>query len=145
MNLNLLSVLGFMILLLAIAGMFLTQTLIGVSSLALAIQFMAIGLMIWSRLTFGMRSFHASARPTEGGIVTRGPYRYLRHPIYAAVLYVVWVGMLSHLSIIPVILTIIATVGSFMRIIAEERLLVEKYPEYTEYAAKTKRVIPFIL
>ncbi len=145
MNLNLLSVLGFMILLLAITGMFLTRSLIGTTDIAIVLQLLSLLLMIWARLTFGLRSFHASARPTEGGIVTTGPYRYLRHPIYAAVLYVIWIGMFSHLSILSIILAAIGTAGSFMRIIAEERLLLARYPDYADYAAKTKRVIPFLL
>lgn len=40
--------------------------------------------MAWARLTFGRRSFHASAVPTAGGVETRGPYRFIRHPIYTA-------------------------------------------------------------
>jgi hypothetical protein len=41
-------------------------------------------------LTFGARSFHAGANPTDGGVVTAGPYRFFRHPIYAAILYFLW-------------------------------------------------------
>ncbi len=145
MNLNLLSVLGFMILLLAIAGMFITQSLIANTGVGIGLQIASIALMFWARLTFGLRSFHASARPTEGGLVTTGPYRYLRHPIYAAVLYVVWIGMLSHLSVVSLFLTVIATVGTFMRILAEEKLVTQKYPEYVGYASKTKKIIPFVL
>lgn len=61
----------------------------------LALQGIAVLLMIWVRLTFGMRSFHATAKATEGGLVTDGPYRYWRHPIYAAVLLCGWAGVLS--------------------------------------------------
>ena len=51
--------------------------------------------MLWARLTFGWRSFHAGARPTEGGIVTRGPYHWVRHPIYLAILLFTWAGVAS--------------------------------------------------
>jgi protein-S-isoprenylcysteine O-methyltransferase Ste14 len=34
-----------------------------------------------ARVTFGGRSFHVGANPTEGGLVTKGPYRFVRHPI----------------------------------------------------------------
>jgi protein-S-isoprenylcysteine O-methyltransferase Ste14 len=37
-----------------------------------------------ARVTFGRRSFHAAANPTAGGLVTTGPYRLIRHPIYTA-------------------------------------------------------------
>jgi len=101
--------------------------------------------MLWARLTFGRRSFHASATPTEGGLVTTGPYKFLRHPIYAAILYFVWTGVVSHLSMLSCVLGIIVTLGLIIRMLAEERLVAEKYPDFTEYAARTKRVIPFII
>ena len=55
-----------------------THALFGTGPLTITVQAAAALLMIWARLTFGMRSFHASANPTEGGLVTRGPYRWLR-------------------------------------------------------------------
>ena len=63
------------------------QELFAGSAPGLVVQVFAIGLMIAARITFGLRSFHAAANPTAGGLVTRGPYALLRHPIYAAVLY----------------------------------------------------------
>jgi protein-S-isoprenylcysteine O-methyltransferase Ste14 len=95
-------------------------------------------------MTFGGRSFHAAARPTEGGVVTSGPYRYVRHPIYAAVIYFTWAGILSHLSILNLVLGICAIAGAGLRIVAEEKLLVDRYPEYKRYANRTKRIIPFL-
>jgi hypothetical protein len=51
----------------------------------LAPEAAAMALMLWVRVTFDRRSFHAVANPTEGGLVTTGPYRFVRHPIYTAV------------------------------------------------------------
>jgi protein-S-isoprenylcysteine O-methyltransferase Ste14 len=96
-------------------------------------------------VTFGGRSFHAAANPTEGGVVTSGPYRFVRHPIYAAVLFFTWAGILSHFSIVNLVLGICAVAGAGLRIAAEERLLVKRYPEYREYAARTKRIIPYLV
>ena len=31
----------------------------------------------------------------RGGLVTTGPYRYVRHPIYAAATYFAWAGALD--------------------------------------------------
>jgi protein-S-isoprenylcysteine O-methyltransferase Ste14 len=112
---------------------------------AIAVQGLAVLLMIWARLTFGGRSFHAGANPTEGGIVTSGPYRFLRHPIYAAVLYFVWAGVGSHASAAAVAAGLVTTAAVAVRIATEERLLVERYPDYREYAARTRRLIPFVL
>ena len=111
----------------------------------IAVQVLAAMLMVWARLTFGRRSFHASAIPTEGGLVTSGPYKFFRHPIYASLLYFVWAGVASHLSLLNCLLGFVPTVGLTVRMLAEERLVTEKYPEYSTYASRTKRVIPFVL
>jgi len=112
---------------------------------AQVIQAAAVLLMIAARLTFGMRSFHAAANPTAGGLVTRGPYHWLRHPIYAAVLYFIWSTALDHRFIQSVAAALLVTAGACVRMYAEESLLLTTYPEYAAYRARTARVIPYVL
>jgi protein-S-isoprenylcysteine O-methyltransferase Ste14 len=111
----------------------------------IAIQILAIMLMVWARITFGRRSFHSAANPSEGGLVTTGPYTFIRHPIYASILYFLWAGVFSHLSVFNLLFALIGTVGVSVRIYAEEHLIILQYPEYSDYAARTKRIIPFLI
>jgi len=115
------------------------------SGVGIAVQALAIVLMIAARLTFGRRSFHAAANPTAGGLVTTGPYRFWRHPIYSAVLYFVWAAALDHHSASAISAAALVTTGALIRMYAEETLLVTVYPEYAAYRARTARVIPFVL
>ena len=112
---------------------------------ALAIQVAAVALMIAARVTFGWRSFHAAANPTAGGLVTRGPYHWLRHPIYAAILYFIWSTAVDHRSTQSVAAALLVTAGACVRMYAEESLLLTTYPEYAAYRARTARVIPYLL
>ena len=108
---------------------------------------LAAVLMLWARFTFGTRSFHAAANPTAGGLVTTGPYRYWRHPIYAAILLFVWAGVLGQgamPTVLAVILAVVATVTTAVRMHSEEQLLQASMPEYAAYAARTKRLVPFV-
>lgn len=145
MNLKNSSLAGLAVATVAIVSLVFTESLFATEPMGITIQVLAALLMLWARLTFGRRSFHASAIPTEGGLVTTGPYRFLRHPIYAAILYFVWTGVTSHFSLLSCVLGVGVTIGLTIRLLAEERMVAEKYPEFTEYAARTKRIIPFIL
>jgi protein-S-isoprenylcysteine O-methyltransferase Ste14 len=143
--LRVMSLLATLVLVAAVLTLFFGHALVATNPIGLAIQGLAIALMIWARVTFGLRSFHAAANPTEGGIVTHGPYRFWRHPIYASILYFFWAAIASHPAWWTITAGIVATLAVAIRIASEERLLVERYPEYRAYAARTKRVVPFVI
>jgi protein-S-isoprenylcysteine O-methyltransferase Ste14 len=135
---------GLVLAVLALVVLVIRGSILADHVVTILVQVLAALLMVWARVTFGRRSFHATADPTEGGLVTSGPYHYLRHPIYAAVCYFLWAGVLSHLSVWDVQVGLVATFGLLLRIFAEERLVTERYPEYAAYAGRTKRIIPFV-
>ena len=145
MNLKFASIAGFVVAGLVLIILVLQESILAAGFVAIIVQILAVLLMFWARVTFGRRSFHATADPTEGGLIISGPYHYLRHPIYAAIMYFLWAGILSHMSLWNVLLGLLATIGLFIRIFAEERLVTERYPNYAEYAVRTKRIIPYVL
>jgi protein-S-isoprenylcysteine O-methyltransferase Ste14 len=145
MSFKVMSIAGFGLLIAVVIALLMGRSLLGESPIPIGVQILAFLLMIWARLTFGSRSFHATANPTDGGLETAGPYHFLRHPIYAAALYFIWAGVLSHLTVINFILGLCGIAGAGLRIAAEEKLLLERYPEYAEYANRTKRIIPYLL
>jgi protein-S-isoprenylcysteine O-methyltransferase Ste14 len=139
-----LSVGGYAMMAGGMAGLVLASAVVSANPVVLALQMAAVGLMIWARIIFGRRSFHATAQPTSGGLVTRGPYRFVRHPIYASVCLFAWACVLGHLSVIALGMAAVVTVGAAVRIVLEERLLRQQYPEYVEYARRTKRIVPYV-
>ncbi|HXX64829.1 MAG TPA: isoprenylcysteine carboxylmethyltransferase family protein [Bacteroidota bacterium] len=139
-----LSLFGLLIGVASIVTLLLRHSLFAIDLFAQAVQVLSFSLMVWARVTFGRRSFHASALPTEGGLVTTGPYRYIRHPIYTSIICFVWAGVLSNCTPTALALGALLTAGMLMRIVAEERLVRVRYPEYGQYAERTKRIIPYI-
>ncbi len=123
----------------------LNKNLFSSNPFGIAAQVLAVGLMLWARVTFGKRSLHAGANPTEGGLVTSGPYRFLRHPIYAAATYFVWAGALSYRTPEAIVAALVVTLCLTGRMFLEEQFLNATYPEYGEYSKRTKRFIPFLL
>ena len=141
---NLLSILGLLLAAAAMVALLFVHHLFATSPYLLAVQVAAALLMIWARKTFGLRSFHAAASTSEGGLVTTGPYRYWRHPIYISIIYFIWAGQVQAPGAVPLALAATASLGLFARMLIEERFLTQVYPEYPEYAKSAKRLIPFV-
>ena len=140
-----LSVVAFACMVAGIVAMYYAHALLAHRPLLLAIQGAAALLMIAARVTFGRRSFHAAANPTAGGLVTTGPYAFVRHPIYAAVIYFAWAGTIETPTSGAIVGALLITAAATIRMLAEERLLVERYPEYRDYMARVKRVVPYVI
>ena len=105
---------------------------------------------IWEFL--GLRQLAGSASnnqpegPLEavnGRLVTKGLYRYVRHPLYSAGIAFIWLLPLMTLNVlaINIALTIYVVVGAYF----EERKLHSDFgQEYADYAAVTPMLIPFL-
>ncbi len=141
---SILSVVGYAFMVIGILMLYFTDALLSPRPGVIALQVLAVALMAWARITFGRRSFHLSANPTEGGLVTSGPYRYIRHPIYAAILLFALPGLAANFSIAGLCYGVVLLAGTLARILCEEHLVRIQYPEYNQYAEKTKRLIPFL-
>jgi protein-S-isoprenylcysteine O-methyltransferase Ste14 len=141
---NLLSIVGFAMAVAALVALLFLHHLIAGNPVLVALQVAAVVLMLWARKTFGWRSFHAAANTSEGGLVTTGPYRYWRHPIYASIVYFVWAGQVEAPELLPIGLAVAATLGLLARMLIEERFLRATYPEYAEYSKRAKRFVPFV-
>jgi protein-S-isoprenylcysteine O-methyltransferase Ste14 len=144
MNCKELSVIALGLSVVALAALILNHGLFSTSPVVIVLQVLAVLLMLWARMTLRLRSFHFSANPTKGGLVTSGPYRYIRHPIYAAVVIIVLVGVIANFSPTNGLFGLIAIAGMVTRALCEEHLLREEYSEYAEYSLHTWRMIPFL-
>ena len=78
-------------------------------------------------------------------LVTVGLYRYIRHPMYAALLALAWGTCLKHVSIASVGLALSACGFLIAMVLAEEREnLADFGADYAAYMKTTKRFIPWV-
>jgi protein-S-isoprenylcysteine O-methyltransferase Ste14 len=82
--------------------------------------------------------------PEVRRLVTGGPYRLVRHPLYAAEILatVAFVMVNPSASTVAVLAPFVAV--QLLRARYEEHLLTGAYPLYAEYARRTRRLVPFI-
>jgi protein-S-isoprenylcysteine O-methyltransferase Ste14 len=104
-----------------------------------------IALAVWARLHLGRNWGMPMTQRAEPELVTSGPYRSIRHPIYsgllAAMLGTALVNNVLGLIVVAVLVPYFYYCG-----IIEERNLTATFPEaYPEYKSKTKMLIPFLL
>ena len=111
----------------------------------IACQVGGLAVMVWARAVFPKGSFRFAAKPAGSVIIQTGPYRFIRHPIYAGALLILWGSIAGHVSIANVGIGFVVSLVVLGKIVAEDRLLRASFPGYEQYARSTKAVIPFVL
>lgn len=112
---------------------------------ALASAAAAIALGLWALSANRPGNFHIRPVPREGGhLVQHGPYRWIRHPMYSALLLAgVAAARLSGDGVAWLILLALAGVLA-VKAAVEERALVAHYADYPDYQKRTRRFVPGI-
>jgi protein-S-isoprenylcysteine O-methyltransferase Ste14 len=107
-----------------------------------ALTWVGLGLLIWAIAVFG-RGVTPSPLPSQKArLRTRGPYRWMRHPMYTGVIMLLAGAMLDRRSWLAAALWV-ALVG-FLAFKAhwEEQRLVESYPGYADYREAVAAFVP---
>jgi protein-S-isoprenylcysteine O-methyltransferase Ste14 len=77
-------------------------------------------------------------------LVTSGPYRYIRHPMYTSVLLMMIAFVIQSPSLENILLWLLLLTVLLAKIKIEERLIPLHIPEYILYQQRSWKLIPFI-
>lgn len=109
--------------------------------MGLALTLAGTLLAFWSVIHLG-RSF--SLLPQARHLVTTGPYRYVRHPIYLGGLLITLAEVWIRFSPLVVALNVLFVGAQIVRLRYEESVLETAFPEYASYRTRTPALIPGI-
>jgi protein-S-isoprenylcysteine O-methyltransferase Ste14 len=143
--LNGLSALAVVLVLRAFHGGSLAVTSPVVGAIGAVVFAAGLALAVWARIQLGRNWGMPMTQKAEPELVTSGPYRFVRHPIYTGLL----AGLLgTALATSLAGLVVVAVLGGYFYYSAavEEKNLIATFPTaYPAYRNSTKMLIPFLL
>ncbi len=103
------------------------------------------GLVVWSAVVLGRFMMHEAAVRDDHALVATGPYRFVRHPVYAGYLALLLGSGIASLNIYLWMIWPISFTGILIQASSEEQVLGERFgPDYESYARRTGRLVPRI-
>ena len=115
------------------------------AGIGLVLFALGLAFAIWARIHIGRNWGMPMTQKAEPELVTSGPYRLVRHPIYSGILAA---GVGTAVALDWLWLTAVALSGVYFLYSAtvEERYMADQFPdEYPVYKRSTKLLVPFIL
>jgi protein-S-isoprenylcysteine O-methyltransferase Ste14 len=113
------------------------------AGLGLLLFALGLGFAIWARLHIGRNWGMPMSQKDDPELVTGGPYRLVRHPIYSGIL-LAGVGTAVALNWLWLSAVVLAGIYFVYSAFAEERYLIELFPDtYPAYKQSSKMLVPF--
>ena len=104
-----------------------------------------IAFAIWARIHLGRNWSPVPALKENHELVTSGPYRFVRNPIYTGILVALFGSALAAGFAYWIVFIVCLAVFTW-RVYTEDRLMLEQFPEtYPPYRQRTKALIPYVV
>jgi protein-S-isoprenylcysteine O-methyltransferase Ste14 len=114
------------------------------TGIGLALFAVGLALAIWARLYIGRNWGMPMTRRQEPELVTTGPYRKVRHPIYSGIILAL-IGTALATTLYGLIAAVILSGYFTYSATREEAFLAQEFPDaYPAYKHSTKMLIPFL-
>jgi protein-S-isoprenylcysteine O-methyltransferase Ste14 len=78
-------------------------------------------------------------------LIVSGPYRAVRHPIYAGLLFALLGSALQHGLVRSFLAVLTCVVGLYLKVSVEEEFMVQRFGEaYLRYRRNVSTLVPFL-
>ncbi len=106
---------------------------------------LSFALIFWAITTMQKSKLRILPEPSATAtLITNGPYRFIRHPMYTAIL-LGSIGLLIHqFTLVRLVLIIALAIVLLIKLGWEEKMLSQKFEGYKNYMQQTQKLFPFI-
>jgi protein-S-isoprenylcysteine O-methyltransferase Ste14 len=112
--------------------------------IGLAIFLLGLALAVWARVYLGRNWGMPMSEKVDPELVTTGPYRTIRHPIYSGIILAM-AGTAVAVSVYWLIAVVLLGAYFVYSAVMEERYMAGLFPDaYPRYKQSTKMLVPFI-
>ncbi len=109
------------------------------------VQFLGIFIAIWAVLEMAKSKLNILPVPRSGSVlISTGPYRFIRHPMYLSLLLAITPMIFKTLSAFNILVFGIFVINLMLKMLYEEKLLKAYFATYSDYAKKSWRLVPFV-
>ena len=110
------------------------------------LMLLGCGFAIWARITIG-RNWSGTVTVKENhALITRGPYAWVRHPIYTGILLALLGTAVTLGTVIDLLEVPLIACALWLKIRMEEKFMFETFGEqYTAYRQQVKALIPHVI
>jgi protein-S-isoprenylcysteine O-methyltransferase Ste14 len=127
----------------ALHGRMITQSA-WLHGIGLALFFAGLALAVWARIYIGRNWGMPMSQKVDPELVTSGPYRVVRHPIYSGIILAM-IGTAIAISWEWIIVAAVLGAYFVYSAFVEERTMTERFPDtYPRYRQSSKMLIPFV-
>lgn len=115
------------------------------SSIGFTLQALGGLLGVWAIQTMHIGHFNIIPDPKpDSDLVQAGPYKFIRHPMYMAILLVFTPLVIEHISLLRLGIWAGLVTTLLAKLHYEESLLKCRYSDYTDYQTRSHKLIPYI-
>jgi protein-S-isoprenylcysteine O-methyltransferase Ste14 len=115
-----------------------------INLLALPFLLASLALAAWAIKVMRLGHFNILPAIKDGAIlITHGPYRYIRHPMYASILLAGLGLLIITFSWLRLLAFLVLWLVLYLKLRIEEKLLAQHFPGYSSYTKRSRMFFPW--